>query len=122
MPLPRMTIGRMMLLVALMAVCTPFYLAIMSRMAPKDPFTTYARGYSEARFNTLTLGMSPDAVEAVMGKPLERGPWTKDPSGNTIAEMWYYSNFQGSEISPFCRRWVEFADGKVIADLKSPSN
>jgi outer membrane protein assembly factor BamE (lipoprotein component of BamABCDE complex) len=43
--------------------------------APSGDSTIYAQGYSESKFRSLRVGMTPRQVEEIMGPPFERGQW-----------------------------------------------
>jgi hypothetical protein len=38
--------------------------------------TLYSERYSESRFNSLRVGMARQEVEAIMGQPLRKVPWS----------------------------------------------
>jgi hypothetical protein len=82
------------------------------------PYTIYSERYSEDAFNTVHPGMPREAVETILGPPLEKKPW-KDyqVDGPYTArgsdECWIYSE-QGSATSDYYRRWVIFGRGRVL--------
>ena len=71
--------------------------AIIYKFAPPHWVTKYAPGYSEQAFEKVTLGMSPDEVEKITGKPLSVLYY---PSGT---EMWSYSYSRKRSI--WIARW-----------------
>ena len=74
--------------------------------------TVYSPGYSEHRFQRLSIGMAPPEVEAVMGAPLAKAPWGGD------TENWMFSEGAGGPF--YWGRWVIFTRGKVeivVSDL-----
>lgn len=111
-PRPRLTVRRLMAIVALIAI----HLAFVRVLLNIDPFfgfgTIYAERFSERRFGTIRVGMTPGEVEAIVGRPLRKVPWD-DPGAPTGKEMWYYSD-QFHYTFNYWRRWVLFEKGKVL--------
>lgn len=70
------------------------------------PPTIYARGYDEARFQSICEGMTGDQVISALGAPLEKRPWTDGQ------ECWEYSA-QYTYTSDYHRRWIFMQNGRV---------
>ena len=69
--------------------------------------TVYAKGYTDARFRSIRLGMTAIQVEATLGPPLKIAPFGGMPS------VWYYTD-QETDWDNFWRRWVVFERGRVV--------
>jgi hypothetical protein len=81
--------------------------------------TIYARGYSESKFRSLRVGMTPQKVEEIMGPPLAKGQWQESipgqpitPGTGTLHELWRYSR-AGKLMGNYWEREVWFKDGVV---------
>jgi hypothetical protein len=79
--------------------------------------TVYSARYSEREFSSLCVGMSGEQVEAIMGPPLKKVPW----SGYAYPvaggdENWWYS--EPKDDGDYQRRWVIFRNGKIVAIVK----
>ena len=98
-PCVRITVRRMMIIVAMIGV------ALWLARSLNPLATIYSAGYSEGRFQTLRVGMSPEQVEAAIGPPL-----AKAPCGNDTVN-WMFSAGAGGPF--YWRRWVIFEGGKV---------
>ena len=107
----RFTVLRLMVVVAVIAL----HLAFVRLLIQNDPFfgfcTFYSERYSESRFNSLRAGMTCEEVEASMGRPLRRQPWSR-PDELPKCEMWQFSD-RLDYTANYWRRWVLFEDGKV---------
>ena len=66
--------------------------------------TVYAKGYSDRRFRSISVGMTTADVLSVMGPPLRRAPWGDHP------QVWFYTDQRGITDN-FWRRWL-FVDPK----------
>jgi hypothetical protein len=102
-PRVRFTVRRMMMAVAVIGLCC--YLA--ERLIHGFEDTVYADGYSEQRFTTISIGMTTNQVQAIMGAPIRKNSWV---DGGDI-ELWRYSDSPGD--GNCWRRWVFFKNGKV---------
>ena len=73
-------------------------------------WTVYAPGYSESHFRKVRIGMTPNEVEAILGRPIR-----KDPTSQSSAHWWIYSEPppHGTIGDNYWRRWVLFDDDKV---------
>lgn len=67
--------------------------------------TVYSKGYSEAKFQSLRVGMTPGQVEAVVGPPLRKIP------SKAAFETWWYSESPSS--NDFRRRHLTFEQGRI---------
>jgi hypothetical protein len=79
---------------------------IVSLIAGHD--TVYSKGYSEARFKRIRVGMTPDQVVALIGQPLAKhrtNTWNRD-------EIWMFSD-QRTGTDNFWCRLVVIEAGKV---------
>jgi hypothetical protein len=110
-PRRRLTVAQMMVAVAWIGI----HLATLRALLILDPFfgfsTFYAEQYSESRFRTIRVGMTPGEVEAIIGRPLGKDPL--DSSSGSPQEMWYYSD-RPDKTANYWRRWVVFENGKVV--------
>lgn len=70
------------------------------------PPTIYAVDYSEAKFNTIRVGMKPEQVLSILGPPLRKQSWSEG------SDTWAYSD-QYTYTSNYERRWVVFNQGVV---------
>src|SRR4051794_19964256 len=70
--------------------------------------TVYAPGYSEQKFHSVRVGMTPAQVEAILGPPLQRRAW----GGLSDVSFYSYSDTP-DDTGNFSRRWVVWKDGKV---------
>ena len=78
----------------------------------------FSSGYSEQKFNRITINNSYDDVTRLLGNPISRLHY-RDQIGN-IREVWFYSR---SPLGlPYKRRWVSFFNGKVDDILKDYEN
>ena len=72
-----------MIVIALLGL----HLAALRALFIHEPFlglgTIYSEQYSEARFTTLRVGMSPGEVQAIMGQPLRVVPWNQHTGPRT---------------------------------------
>jgi hypothetical protein len=81
--------------------------------------TIYARGYSESKFRSLRVGMSPRKVEEILGPPVAKGQWQEPIPGQPITpgkgpldELWRYSRSE-KPMGNYWEREVWFKDGVV---------
>ena len=81
--LPRMTIRKSMLVVALVAVLFSIPSCAESVLQTLRDTTVYAPGYSEKRFRSIRLGMTDADLIQIMGQPFE-----DKSSGGYV--NWYY--------------------------------
>jgi hypothetical protein len=75
-------------------------------------WTVYAPGYSESQFRKVRIGMTPNEVEAILGRPIR-----KDPTSKSSARWWIYSEPppHGTIGDNYWKRWVLLDDDKVSA-------
>jgi hypothetical protein len=110
-PRGRLTVARLMVLVAVVGV----HLATVRVLLMREPFfgmgTVYSEGYSDGRFSKLVIGMSAAEVESIMGRPLRKVPWDVN-SSPPKTEMWFFSD-QPTGMANYHRRWVRFENGQV---------
>ncbi len=110
-PRQRLTVGGWMIVIALLGL----HLAALRALLIHEPSlglgTIYSEQYSEARFTTLRVGMSPGEVQAIMGQPLRVVPWHQHTQPRD-EEMWFYSD-QPNALANFHRRWLLFEKGMV---------
>jgi hypothetical protein len=108
----RLTVWRLMVIVAVVGI----HLAFLRLILMSDPFfgfgTVYSERFSEGRFNTIRVGMTGEEVEALVGPPLGKVPWSSPPNPQDT-EMWFYSK-RPNDTSNYWRRWVVFEKGKVV--------
>ena len=71
--------------------------------------TVYGPGFSERKFASIRIGMTPPEVEAILGPPLQRRAW------GGFDDVSFYSYSQ-DDTGNFWRKWVVWKDGK--AELK----
>ena len=76
--------------------------------------TVYAPGYSESQFRRVRIGMTPNEVESILGRPIRKDSTSRRWSP---CENWIYSEPPppGTIGDNYWRRWVLFDDGKVSA-------
>lgn len=76
--------------------------------------TVYARGYTDAKFQTIKVGLMADDVTAVLGPPLKVAPCGNLPS------VWYCTD-QKTVVDNLWRRLIAFEGGKfaVVAEVIS---
>jgi hypothetical protein len=107
----RISVLRSMVAVAVIAL----HLAFVRFVVRTDPFfgsgTFYSEGYSEARFGSLSVGMTCEEVETIMGPPLRKQPWSQ-PHEPRKCIMWQYSD-RDDYTANYWRRWVLFEDARV---------
>jgi hypothetical protein len=74
-------------------------------------WTVYAPGYSESQFRRVRIGMTPNEVESIVGRPIRKD------STSSWAPCWIYSEPppHGTIGDNYSRRWVIFNNGKVSA-------
>lgn len=70
--------------------------------------TVYSAEYAESRFQQIRVGMTSEEVEALMGPPLEKVPWTQEGFVN-----WKYTDSRLS-FNNYWMRDVFMKDGKVV--------
>jgi outer membrane protein assembly factor BamE (lipoprotein component of BamABCDE complex) len=61
--------------------------------------TIYAKGYTDRRFRSISVGMTAADVLSVMGQPLRRGPW------EDYQQVWFYTD-QRTATDNFWRKWL----------------
>jgi hypothetical protein len=73
-------------------------------------WTVYAPGYSESQFRRVRIGMTPNEVESILGRPIR-----KDSTSQSWSPCWIYSEPppHGTIGDNYWRRWVLFDDGRV---------
>jgi len=69
--------------------------------------TVYSSRYDESRFLRVTVGMSAEEVESLVGPPI-----FKSKVFNSRDEVWHYSQGK-TELDDYWRRWIAMSDGKV---------
>jgi hypothetical protein len=76
--------------------------------------TVYAPGYSEGQFRRVRVGMTPNEVESIVGRPSRKDSTSQRCSPS---ENWIYSEPppHGTIGDNYWTRWVLFDDGKVAA-------
>jgi hypothetical protein len=77
-----------------------FYLMFL-----REDRTTFAPGFTEAKFDSIRTGMSESEVISVLGKPLEK-------DGHPDRRYWRYST--GPPDSSYWFRVLTFQDGHII--------
>ncbi len=95
------------------------FLATLSGLFGQRTF--YAAGYSESKFRSLRVGMTPRQVEDIMGPPLFKGQWQETIPGRPIIpeegplhERWGYSR-AAKPMGDYWMREVWFKDGVVYS-------
>jgi hypothetical protein len=129
-PLPRRTIRRMMVGIAIagiaLAVAKSFFIDNRPRdllfaaiSALEGHSTVYAPGYSESGFRSLRAGMTARQVEEILGPPLVISQWFDPPPGRptvpgegTPGVVWSYTRPRKARGN-YWLRWVFFRDGLV---------
>jgi hypothetical protein len=132
-PRPRITIRRMMVMVAVAGIVLAVAKFLFIDNRPTDILfaamfglqghsTVYGEGYSESKFRSLRVGMAAQQVEDALGPPLARGHWmdTGDtgvgqpitPEEGTRSDIWYYTG-PGKARGNYWRREVWFRNGVV---------
>jgi hypothetical protein len=79
--------------------------------------TVFSERYTESGFKSLRIGMNCEEVEAIMGPPITKVPWsscTYPVAGGD--ENWWYSR-QPDQDGNYRRRWVVFRKNRVLAIL-----
>ena len=109
MRLPQITIFRLavLLVVGSVVFVSVFYAAFVTLVIFPEfnsTDTVYSKGYSESNFQSLRVGMTPDQVEGLMGRPLKKITMES-------FHVWWYSESPGS--NDFQRRHVVFREGRV---------
>lgn len=130
--MPRFTTRRMLAAVVAFALILTGIKHVLIDNRPRDVFfatlsglfghtTIYARGYSESKFRSLRVGMTPPQVEEIMGPPLTKAQWQESIPGQPITpgvgplhEIWCYSG-PGKRRGNFWMREVCFKDGVVLS-------
>ena len=108
-----LTVGSLMVIVALIGVQLAALRALITTDHVFGFGTIYSEHYSEGRFRTLRVGMTPAEVDAIIGRPLRSDIWNS--SGVPPArDVWFYSTGP-DDTSNYYRRWVLFEHGKVTA-------
>ena len=68
--------------------------------------TEYARGYSQSKFEQVTIGMCAEDVRSLLGDPLPHGN-----HGGSTSTCWIYT--QSPTDTHYRRRWIRLEDGVV---------
>jgi len=68
--------------------------------------TIYADNYSETGFRQIRAGMTSKEVEALIGAPLRKAPYTGG------ASVWHYTD-QYNRTRSFWRRWLVIENDRV---------
>jgi hypothetical protein len=109
----RFTILRMMAMVGCLAIGSYFLRLFIDFSFGR---TLYSVRYSESGFQSLRVGMTGEEVEAIMGPPRRKVPW----SGYAYPvvggdENWWYS--EPDSDGDYWRKWVVFRSGKILTIL-----
>jgi hypothetical protein len=126
----RLTIGRMMVAVAIIALILLAAKFVFIDNQPRDFLfvalsildgkhsTVYAEGFREWKFRAIRAGMSMREVEEIMGPPLEKGRWIVGAPGQPAStngpedDYWGYTA-AGKVRGNYWQRQVFFRNGVV---------
>ena len=114
-PRPRFTLRRAMFAVACLGICLAGLRFILLNAPIGGLGTIYSEKYDESKFESLRVGMTAKEVQAIMGEPLKKVPWSEH-MGFQDEEMWYYSD-QRNIYANYWRRCVHFRDGKTTMTI-----
>jgi hypothetical protein len=79
----------------------------------------YAEGFTHEKFRQVSLGMTKQEVQRLLGKPIGRSEGPPDLPGK-FPEIWYYSWAGGSDPIPERQHFVEFNNKSKVIGMAWP--